>query len=141
MSRIQQNIIYAGILIAIIGFFWFIVPKQPAIAHGVYLPQTTVKYKPITPDQVAVTMGGDFRFFINKPTSGPYGNPAGIIHSMVYYTKNSELDAAYRMNLVEVKKLAAEHGMNEIITNCFAPSNPSATGGAQCYAYAYSDDR
>ncbi|WP_119343266.1 Francisella virulence factor A [Facilibium subflavum] len=138
MSRFQQNIIYAGLLIAIIGFFWFIVPKHIYQAHGVYLPKTTEVMKPINAKSVQFYAASD----MNLPKAVPVVNnvnqaPQGIIRIISHYDKQSQIQAACQQNVTKAKALASAHGANVVIGNCVASQNTGPLDGASLYAYAY----
>ena len=138
MSRLQQNIIYAGILIAVIGFFWAIVPKTSYDAHGLYLPQTDQKYASISASSVNFYPSNDMNVAKAVPVVNDMAqDPIGIIRVDTHYSSKNEIKAACEQNVQKAKALAAKNGAKTIIGNCISSGNVGPLDGANLYAYAY----
>ena len=138
MSRFQQNIIYAGILIAVIGFFWAIVPKTKYEAHAVYLPQTKEIYSPVKLQDVQFYASEDMNLRKAVPVvNGLNESPIGIIRVDTHYTSKKEIQAACEQNVQKAKEVAAQYGATKVIGNCVASGNTGPLDGANLYAYAY----
>ena len=137
MSRLQQNIIYAGILIAVIGFFLAIVPKTNYEAHAVYLPQTEEVYSPVKPEEVQFYASEDMNLRKAVPVNNLSESPIGIIRSDTHYTTKEEIQAACEQNVQKAKALAAQYGATKVMGNCVASGNTGPLDGANLYAYAY----
>lgn len=138
MSRFQQNIIYAGILIAIIGFFWAIAPKHISLPKGVYLPQNMAVFAPISEKKVTfyATNNMDMRKAVPSVAELD-ADPIGIIRVVTNYNITAEIQASCQQNIIEATRLAAVHGATKILGNCLASGKIGPLSGANLYAYAY----
>ena len=138
MNRLQQNIIYAGILVAVVGFFWAIAPKSNYEAHAVFLPQTKEVYAPIKSSEVQFYASEDMDLRKAVPVvKGFNESPIGIIRVDTHYTSKNEIQAACEQNVQKAKQVAAQYGASKVIGNCAASGDAGPLDGANLYAYAY----
>ncbi|WP_116964073.1 Francisella virulence factor A [Fastidiosibacter lacustris] len=138
MSRLQQNIIYAGIVIAVIGFFWAVVPKKQYESQGVYLPQTTEIYSTVDAKIVQFYASESMNLRKAVPVvTGFNESPIGIIRVDTHYTSKKEIQSSCEQNVQKAKMLAAQHGVTKVIGNCVVSGNTGPLDGANLYAYAY----
>lgn len=124
MSRLQQNSIYAVILIIVIGFFWLIFPSRTPQPHGIYLPQTTVESAPISAQSV------EYLPQFN-------GQPQGVIRVSIAVNSSNDFANACQSNINYAKALAAQHGMTKIIGDCQVPANIDVLSSANFNGFAY----
>lgn len=124
MSRLQQNSIYAVILIIVIGFFWLIFPSRAPQAHGIYLPQTAMEAAPISTQSV------EYLPQFN-------GQPQGVIRVSIAVNNSHDFAEACQANIEYAKALAAQHGMTKITGDCRVPANIDILSSANFNGFAY----
>ena len=138
MSRLQQNIIYTGVLIAIIGFFWAIVSKTKYEAYAVYLPQTKELHTSTKSQDVLFYVSENMNLKKAIPIVAKLNElPIGIIRVSTHYSSKKEIQAACEQNVQKAKYVAAQYGAIKVIGNCVVSDNTDHLGGANLYAYAY----
>lgn len=138
MSRLQQNIIYGGILIAVINFFLAIVPKTKYEAHAIYLPQTKEVYASVKSQNVQFSASENMNLRKAVPiVTSSNELPLGIIRVDTHYTSKKEIQAACKQNVKKAKEVAAQYGKTKVIGNCVASRNTGPLDSANLYAYAY----
>ena len=138
MGRFHQNIIYAGILIAIIGFFWAIAPQHLSLPKGIYLPQSVETFATVSEKEVNFYSTDNMDIPKAVPAVAGFGaNPIGIIRVDTHYNTTAEIPASCQQNMTEARRLAAVHGATKIIGNCLTSGKVGPLSGANLYAYAY----
>lgn len=124
MSRLQQNAIYAVILLVVIGFFWIIFPSKKPEPHGVYLPQTQAQLTAVSPENVQ---------YLPQITA----EPQGVIRVSMAVDSSHDFASACQANIDYAKSLAASHGMTQITGDCRVPANIDILSSANFNGYAY----
>ncbi|MBK2125664.1 Francisella virulence factor A [Fangia hongkongensis] len=138
MSRLQQNIIYACLLVAIIGFFWAVYPKHNYTPHGVYLPQTKEKLAPVKLNQVNFYVSQDMDLRKAVPiVNGINESPIGIIRVVTHFKDSSEIQSICEKSVLVAREKAAENGATKVIGNCMSSRQKGPLDGVSLYAYAY----
>ena len=139
MTRFYQNVLYIGILVIIIGFFWIIIPKYFSLPKGIYLPQNIETFVPVNEESVAFYSAD----IIDQSTSVPriadlYNKPIGIVRVDIHYHTNDQILTSCQKNITEAKRLAALYGATKIVGNCLvSKNNHPIFSDAHLYAYAY----
>ena len=106
MSNIQQNLIHAVILAAVVSISLWLYPQTPLEVKGILLPSGAVSSQHIQPQQVSVLQQMPFG-----------GRSLGLIRTSVHFDSEqpSALDEQVKQSVDYVKHLAAEKGANAIV--------------------------
>ena len=138
MNRLQQNIIYACLIIAIGGFFWAIYPKNNYVPHGIYLPQIKTSLPQLEPKQVGFygANGVDTQKAV-PIVDNIRQSPIGIIRTVTHFKDFSQIKSLCGQSALKARKLAAAHGAGTVIGYCFASRDKGPLDGVRLYAYAY----
>lgn len=138
MNPLQQNIMYVGILIAVVSFFLAIGPKAKYEPQAVYLPQTREFHFGVKLDEVIFYAAEEINLRKALPVvTNLSQSPIGIIRVDMHYTNKKEIQAACEKSMQKAKLVAVKYGATKIIGNCFSSGNRGPLDSANFYAYAY----
>lgn len=139
MTRFYQNILYIGILVAIVSFFWIIIPKYFSLPKGIYLPQSVKTFAPINEESVIFCSADAIDQSISVPRIADLDTkPIGIVRVDIHYHTNDQILISCQKTITEAKRLAALYGATKIVGNCLvSKNNHPIFSDAHLYAYAY----
>lgn len=130
MNRLYQNIIYTGIIVVVIGFFWILSPNIKLETQAMFLPNNNEVYPAIDDFQAVNFYTSGSNNIINK------NQFIGVLNVATHYVNKKDISAACNKNLKKAKEVAAEYGGLNMIGNCVVwHDNPSNI--AKFYAYIY----
>ncbi|AIT08750.1 membrane protein [Candidatus Francisella endociliophora] len=132
MSRFQQNLMYAVILLIVFGLsVYFFTFKKDYETKGVFLPKYSAELPAVDPSKVRV-----FNLQYQSDTKGNIGQ----VRTSTHVAEEKDFQKLCDRNLQEAVKLAAEHGAHEIKYVCLYPEGQiNELSSVQLRAYAFRD--
>lgn len=132
MSRFQQNLMYAVIIVIIFVscVFYFTVDNKPE-TKGVFLPKYSAELPSIDPDEVRV-----FNLQYKSQTKGNISQ----VRTSTHVSDEKDFQKLCDRDLHKAVKLAAAHGAHEIKYVCLYPEGQiNELSSVQLRAYAFRD--
>ena len=139
MNKFKQNIIYAIILVTVIGFFWLTIPQDSISVKGIYLPQNSKNFSSIQQKRVEFYSTDNINIYTSLPQFSELSlEPIAIIRVNKYYNSINDIPNTCQDTITEAKRLAANNGANKIIGSCFISDKNGPFKSVTLSAYAYS---